>query len=88
MGMFFSEAFMEEVSKDAERRYKDKMVRKERMETFKKQASLAFRRGEYERALNCYNKVSFSVQNFLFSRKIPFMFLICFYIYFFNMKTL
>ncbi|KAI4454859.1 phosphoenolpyruvate synthase-related [Holotrichia oblita] len=52
----FTEAFMEEVSKDADRRYKDKLVRKEKMETFKKQASLAFRRGEYERALNCYNK--------------------------------
>ncbi|KAJ3617684.1 hypothetical protein MTP99_006781 [Tenebrio molitor] len=50
------EAFMEEVSKDADRRYKDKLRRKERMETFKKQATLAFRRGEYERALSCYNK--------------------------------
>jgi hypothetical protein len=51
------ETFMEEVSKDADRRYKDKLRRKERMETFKKQATLAFRRGEYERALSCYNKV-------------------------------
>lgn len=53
-----AEAFMEEVSKDAEMRYKDKLVRREKMETFKKQASLAFRRGEYERALTCYNKVN------------------------------
>ncbi|GJQ79830.1 hypothetical protein Trydic_g23294 [Trypoxylus dichotomus] len=50
------EAFMNEVAKDADRRYKNKLVRKERMETFKKQGNLAFRRGEYERALNCYNK--------------------------------
>lgn len=51
------ESFMEEVSKDAEKRYKDKLVRTEKMETFKKQATLAFRRGEYERALVLYNKV-------------------------------
>lgn len=48
---------MEEVSKDADRRYKNKLIRKEKCETFKKQAMLAFRRGEYERALNCYIKV-------------------------------
>ncbi|CAH1979489.1 unnamed protein product [Acanthoscelides obtectus] len=50
------EAFMNEVSKDAERRYQDKMIRKEKMETFKKRATLAFRRGEYEKALTLYNK--------------------------------
>ncbi|KAJ8917301.1 hypothetical protein NQ315_002319 [Exocentrus adspersus] len=50
------EAFMAEVSKDAEKRYKDKLVRQEKMETFKKQATLAFRRGEYERALTLYTK--------------------------------
>ncbi|RZC35755.1 hypothetical protein BDFB_014607, partial [Asbolus verrucosus] len=50
------EAFMEEMSKDADRRYKDKLRRKERMETFKKQAALAFRRGEFEKALSLYNK--------------------------------
>lgn len=49
---------MEEVSRDADRRYKEKLIRKEKSETFKKQATLAFRRGDYERALTCYNKVS------------------------------
>lgn len=48
---------MDEVSKDADRRYKNKLVRKEKCETFKKQAKLAFGRAEYEKALNCYNKV-------------------------------
>lgn len=52
-----AEAFMAEVSRDADKRYKDKLVRKEKSETFKKQATLAFRRGDYERALTCYNKV-------------------------------
>ncbi|XP_066252558.1 tetratricopeptide repeat protein 12 [Euwallacea similis] len=55
-GSTSKESFMEEVSKDAEKRYRDRMVRTERMETFKKQASLAFRRAEYERALVLYNK--------------------------------
>ncbi|XP_072387114.1 tetratricopeptide repeat protein 12-like [Diabrotica undecimpunctata] len=50
------EAFMKEVEKDSNLRYKDKMVRKEKMETFKKQATLAFRRGEFEKALTLYNK--------------------------------
>lgn len=48
---------MAEVSKDAEQRYQDKLIRSERMETFKKRATLAFQRGEYEKALSCYNKV-------------------------------
>lgn len=47
---------MEQISKDADRRYRDKLVRKEKSETFRKQGTLAFRRGEYERALTCYNK--------------------------------
>lgn len=47
---------MEQVSKDADKRYKDKLIRKEKSETFKKQGMLAFRRGEYEKALTCYNK--------------------------------
>lgn len=51
------EAFMEEVSRDADRRFRDKQVRKERAETFKKRALLAFRRGEYEKALTNYDKV-------------------------------
>ncbi|XP_074034619.1 tetratricopeptide repeat protein 12 [Leptinotarsa decemlineata] len=50
------ETFMDEVSQDAERRYKNKLVRTEKMETFKKQATLAFRRGEFEKALTLYNK--------------------------------
>ncbi|ERL87636.1 hypothetical protein D910_05027 [Dendroctonus ponderosae] len=50
------EAFMEEVSQDADKRYKDRLVRQEKMETFKKQAALSFRRGDYERALVLYNK--------------------------------
>ncbi|XP_050504458.1 tetratricopeptide repeat protein 12-like [Diabrotica virgifera virgifera] len=50
------EAFMKEVEKDADKRYTDKLVRKEKMETFKKQATLAFRRGEFEKALTLYNK--------------------------------
>lgn len=51
---------MAEVSKDAEKRYKDKLVRTERMETFKKQAMLAFKRNEFDRALTLYNKVIFT----------------------------
>ncbi|CAH1118646.1 unnamed protein product [Phaedon cochleariae] len=50
------EAFMGEVSRDADKRYKDKLVRKEKMETFKKQANLAFRRGEFEKSLILYDK--------------------------------
>ncbi|EFA05011.2 Tetratricopeptide repeat protein 12-like Protein [Tribolium castaneum] len=50
------EAFMDEVSKDADRRYKQKLIRREKMETFKKQATLAFRRGEYAKALSLYTK--------------------------------
>ena len=49
---------MREVSKDADMRHRDKMVRREKMETFKKQAAWAFGRGEYEKALNYYNKVT------------------------------
>lgn len=48
---------MAEVSRDADRRYKDKLIRKEKSDTCKKQATLAFRRGDYEKALTCYNKV-------------------------------
>ncbi|XP_030757824.1 tetratricopeptide repeat protein 12-like [Sitophilus oryzae] len=50
------EAFMDEMSRDADRRYKEKQIRREKMETLKKQATLAFRRGEYEKALVLYNK--------------------------------
>lgn len=47
---------MAEVSKDAEKRYQDRKVRRERAETFNTQAIKAFRRGEYDKALSCYNK--------------------------------
>ncbi|CAG9853580.1 unnamed protein product [Phyllotreta striolata] len=50
------EAFMREVERDANQRYEEKLVRREKMETLKKQATLAFRRGEYEKALTLYNK--------------------------------
>ncbi|XP_050293835.1 tetratricopeptide repeat protein 12-like [Anthonomus grandis grandis] len=50
------ESFMAEVEKDADRRYKDRLVRTEKMETFKKQATLAFRRAEFEKALVLYTK--------------------------------
>ncbi|KAL1490543.1 hypothetical protein ABEB36_013219 [Hypothenemus hampei] len=50
------ESFMEEISKDAEKRYQDRLVRIEKMETLKKQANLAFKREEYERALVLYTK--------------------------------
>lgn len=48
---------MEEVAKDADRRFKDRLVRQEKMETLKKQATLSFRRGDYEKALVLYDKV-------------------------------
>lgn len=54
----FLEAFMEEVSRDADRRYKDKQIRKEKAATFKKLAGLAYQRGEYEKALVNYDKVT------------------------------
>lgn len=60
------EVFMEEVSKDAETRYKDKQIRTEKMQTFKTQATKAFRRGEYEKALCYYNKVRYTLFNFLY----------------------
>lgn len=53
-----TESFMAEVSRDADRRYREKMIRTEKMETFKKQATLAFRRGQFESALTLYDKVS------------------------------
>lgn len=53
---------MDEISKDAKKRYKEKLIRTERMETFKKQATLAFKRKEFERALVLYTKVSINVK--------------------------
>lgn len=64
---------MKSVSKDAEQREKDRKIRKEKSETFRTQATKAFRRREFERALTLYDKVSglfFSivkVSTFLFS---------------------
>lgn len=51
------ESFKNEVERDAQRRYQDKKVRREKSDTLKVQGNKAFRRGEYERALTCYNKV-------------------------------
>ncbi|CAH0605563.1 unnamed protein product [Chrysodeixis includens] len=50
------EAWMAEVSKDAEQRFEDRKVRRERADTFNTQAIKAYRRGEYDKALSCYNK--------------------------------
>lgn len=52
---------MDEVSKDAEKRYKDKLIRTEKMETFKKQAILAFKRAEYVKALTLFDKVRYEI---------------------------
>ncbi|XP_045466847.1 dnaJ homolog subfamily C member 7 homolog [Harmonia axyridis] len=48
--------FMKEVEKDADRRYQDRKIRQEKMETLKKQATLAFNREDFVKALSCYNK--------------------------------
>ncbi|KAJ8727405.1 hypothetical protein PYW07_001524 [Mythimna separata] len=56
VGEMDKDAWMAEVSKDAEKRYQDKKVRRERADTLKTQAIKAFRRQEYDRALSCYNK--------------------------------
>ncbi|KAF5285468.1 hypothetical protein FQA39_LY16642 [Lamprigera yunnana] len=58
------EAFMEEVSRDADQRYKDKLRRQERADTLKTQGTKAFRRGEYERAITLYAKVIYSTFNY------------------------
>lgn len=47
---------MKQVSIDAEKRAADKKIRMEKAETFKTQASKAFKRGEYELALSRYDK--------------------------------
>lgn len=57
----YLEAFKAAVSKDVEERRKDRQIRKEKSETLRVQAQKAFRRGEFERALCCYEKVSISV---------------------------
>ncbi|XP_028028879.1 RNA polymerase II-associated protein 3-like isoform X1 [Bombyx mandarina] len=55
-GEIDKETWMAEVSKDAERRALDRKIRREKADTFKTQAVKAFRRGEYERALSCYDR--------------------------------
>ncbi|XP_050343604.1 RNA polymerase II-associated protein 3 [Nymphalis io] len=55
-GEIDKDAWMAEVSKDAERRALDKKIRQEKADTLKTQAVKAFRRGEYDRALSCYNR--------------------------------
>lgn len=47
---------MAEMSKDAEQRAQDRKIRREKADTLKTQAIKAFRRGEYDRALTCYNR--------------------------------
>lgn len=50
------EAFMEEVSRDADQRYKDRKIRQEKADTLKVQGAKAFRRGEFEKAVTLYTK--------------------------------
>ncbi|KAM3960965.1 tetratricopeptide repeat protein 12 [Aphomia sociella] len=50
------DSWMAEVSKDADRRAQDRKIRREKADTLNTQAIKAFRRGEYERALSCYNR--------------------------------
>lgn len=62
---------MDEVARDADRRFKDKQIRKEKADTFKKLAGLAFQRGEYEKALVNYDKVT----------AFPLLFLLLYYLF-------
>ncbi|CAG9559856.1 unnamed protein product [Danaus chrysippus] len=55
-GEIDKDAWMAEVSKDAERRALDRKIRMEKADTLKTQAVKAFRREDYDRALSCYNK--------------------------------
>ncbi|XP_053603534.1 tetratricopeptide repeat protein 12-like [Plodia interpunctella] len=55
-GEMDKDAWMAEVSKDAEKRAQDRKIRREKADTFNTQAIKAFRRGEYDRALSCYNR--------------------------------
>ncbi|VVC97709.1 unnamed protein product, partial [Leptidea sinapis] len=55
-GEMDKDAWMVEMSKDAEQRYQDRKIRKEKADTLKTQAVKAFRRQEYDRALSCYNR--------------------------------
>ncbi|KAI8424091.1 hypothetical protein MSG28_002699 [Choristoneura fumiferana] len=55
-GEMDKDAWMAEVSKDADMRFQDRKVRRERADTLKTQAVKAYNRGEYEKALSCYNR--------------------------------
>ncbi|XP_068630949.1 tetratricopeptide repeat protein 12-like [Battus philenor] len=55
-GEMCKEAWMAEVSKDAELRAEDRKIRREKMDTLNTQAIKAFRRGDYDKALSCYNR--------------------------------
>ncbi|XP_045765463.1 tetratricopeptide repeat protein 12-like isoform X2 [Maniola jurtina] len=55
-GEIDKDAWMAEVSKDADRRALDRKIRKEKADTLKTQAIKAFRRQEYDKALSCYNR--------------------------------
>lgn len=50
------EVWMAEMSKDADRRAEDRKVRKEKADTQNTMAIKAFRRGDYQKALSCYNR--------------------------------
>lgn len=50
------DAWMSEVSKDADRRALDRKIRREKADTLNTQAIKAFRREEYDKALSCYNR--------------------------------
>lgn len=50
------ETFMAEMAKDAQKRFEDRKIRREKADTLKTKATKAFRRGEFEKALSCYNK--------------------------------
>lgn len=48
--------FMKQVEHDANKRFEAKKISKEKADTFKTRAIKAFRRGDYELSLSCYNK--------------------------------
>lgn len=49
-------AWMAEVSKDAEKRAQDRKIRREKADTLNTIAKKAFGRGDYDKALSCYNR--------------------------------
>jgi hypothetical protein len=48
---------MQTVSEDAKRKTEEKKNRKSRSDMYKKEANIAFRSGDYSKALELYNKV-------------------------------